>query len=55
MCLIVQIKEKNMKIGFGMLIYKLSGPTLDFAHECHNIESKMADIENVVFRIILDN
>ena len=42
-----------MKIGiqdnFGMLISNRSGPTLDFAHEGSNLQSKMADIENVYF------
>ena len=42
-----------MKIGkydnFGMLISNQSGPTLDFAHEGSNLQSKMADIENVYF------
>ena len=42
-----------MKIGthgiFGiqcMLFSKQSGPTLDFAQMGHNLQSKMADIEN---------
>ena len=42
-----------MKIGiqdnFGTLISNRSGPTLDFAHEGSNLQSKMADIENVYF------
>ena len=42
-----------MKIGtqdtFGTLILKRSGPTLDFAQEGHNLQSKMADIKNVYF------
>ena len=42
-----------MKIGvqdnFGTLISNRSGPTLDFAHEDSNLQSKMADIENVYF------
>ena len=42
-----------MKIGiqdnFATLISKRSKPTLDFAHEDRNLQSKMADIENVYF------
>ena len=42
-----------MKIGiqdnFGTLISNRSGPTLDFAHEGSNLQSKMAAIENVYF------
>ena len=42
-----------MKIGiqgdFCMLISKQLEPTLDFAQEGHNLQSKMADIENVNF------
>ena len=43
-----------MKIGiqlgnFGTLISKRSGPTLEFAHDGRNFQSKMADIENVYF------
>ena len=42
-----------MQIGiqdnFGTLISKRSGPTLDFAHEGRNLQSKMADIENMYF------
>ena len=52
-CLIVQINAKSMAIGiqvnFGTLFTKQSGPTLDFAHEDRNFQSKMADIENVIF------
>ena len=52
-CIIVQINDKSMKIGiqdnFGTLISNRSGPTLDFAHEGSNLQSKMADIENVYF------
>ena len=48
---IVQINDKSMKIGtqgnFGTLISNRSGPTLDFAHEGRNSQSKMADNENV--------
>ena len=48
---IVQINDKSMKIGiqgnFGMLISNQSGPTLDFSQESSNLQSKMADIENV--------
>ena len=51
--LTVQIYGKSMKIGihgnFGTLISKRPGPTLDFAHEGRNMQSKMADIENVYF------
>ena len=47
----VQINDKSMKIGiqdnFGTLISNRSGPTLDFAQEGSNSQSKMADIENV--------
>ena len=47
---IVQINDKSMKIGtqgnFGMLISNRSGPTLDFAPEGRNAQSK---IENVNF------
>ena len=50
---IVQINDKSMKIGtqgnFGTLISNRSGPTLDFAQEGCNSQSKMADIENVNF------
>ena len=50
---IVQINDKSMKIGtlgnFGTLISNRSGPTLDFAQEGSNLQSKMADIENVYF------
>ena len=50
---IVQINDKSMKIGiqgnFGTLISNRSGPTLDFAQEGRNSQSKMADIENVNF------
>ena len=42
-----------MKIGihdnFGTLISNRSEHTLDFAHEGSNLQSKMADIENVYF------
>ena len=42
-----------MKIGvhgnFGTLISKQSGSTLYFAQEGRNLQSKMADIENVNF------
>ena len=52
----VQINDKSMKIvkqdNFGMLISNQSGPTLDFAHEGSNLQSKMADIENVNFSYI---
>ena len=52
-CIIVRINDKSMKIGiqdnFGTLISNRSVPTLDFAHECSNLQSKMADIENVSF------
>ena len=52
----VQIKDKSMKIGiqgnFGMLISNQSGPTLDFAQEGSNLQSNMADIENVNFSYI---
>ena len=45
----VQINDKSMKIGiqdnFGMLISNQSGPTLVFAQEGSNLQSKMADIE----------
>ena len=51
--LAVQIYGKSMKIGkhgnFGTLISKRLGLTLDFAHEGRNLQSKMADIENVYF------
>ena len=51
--LTVQICGKSMKIGihgnFGTLISQRPGPTLDFAHEGRNLQSKMADIENVYF------
>ena len=51
--LTVQIYGKSMKIGihgnFGTLISKRPGPTLDFAHKGRNLQSKMADIENVYF------
>ena len=47
----VQINDKSMKIviqgNFGTLISNRSGPTLDFAQEGSNLQSKMADIENV--------
>ena len=50
---IVQINDKSMKIGtqgnFGTLISNRLGPTLDFAQEGRNSQSKMADIENVNF------
>ena len=50
----VQINDKSMKIGiqgnFGMLISNRSRPTLDFAQEGSNLQSKMADIENKVDR-----
>ena len=53
---IVQINDKSMKIGthgnFGTLNSKRSGPTLDFAQEGSNLQSKMADIENVNFSFI---
>ena len=52
----VQINDKSMKIGkhdnFGMLISNQSGPTQDFAEEGSNLQSKMADIENVNFSYI---
>ena len=55
--LIVQINDKSMKIGiqgnFGTLISNRSGPTLDFAQEGRNSQSKMADIENVNFSYTL--
>ena len=42
-----------MKIGvqgnFGTLISEQSGPTLYLAQEGRNLQSKMADIENVKF------
>ena len=42
-----------MKIGiqdnFGTLISNQSGPTLNFAQEGSNLQSKMADIENLNF------
>ena len=54
----VQIKDKSMKIGiqgnFGMLISNQSGPTLDFAQEGSNLQSNMADIENVNFSYIFN-
>ena len=50
---IVQINDKSIKIGthgnFGTLISNQSRPNLDFAQECCNSQSKMADIENVNF------
>ena len=50
---IVQNNDKSMKIAtkgnFGTLISNRSGPTLDFAQEGCNSQSKMADIENVNF------
>ena len=50
---IVQINDKSMKIAthgnFDTLISNRSGPTLDFAQEGCNSQSKMADIENVNF------
>ena len=50
---VVQINDKSKTIGiqgnFGMLILKRSGLILDFAHEGRNLQSKMADIENVNF------
>ena len=53
---IVQINDKSMKIGthgnFGTLNSKRSGPTLDFAQEGSNLQSKMSDIENVNFSYI---
>ena len=52
-CIIVQINDKSMKIGvqdnFGTLISNQTRPTLDFAHKGSNMQSKMADIENVYF------
>ena len=49
----VQINDKSVKIGmqgdFGMLISNRSGPTLEIAQEGSNLQSKMADIENVNF------
>ena len=52
-CIIAQINDKSMKIGiqdnYGTLTSKQSGPTLDFAQEGINLQSKMADIENVYF------
>ena len=54
----VQINDKSMKIGkqdnLGMLVSNQSGPTLDFSHEGSNLQSKMADIENVNFFILLN-
>ena len=54
----VQINDKSLKIGtqdnLGMLISNQSGPTLDFAQEGSNLQSKMADIENVNFSYIFD-
>ena len=51
---IVQINDKSMKIGihgnFGTLISKQSRPTLNFAHDGRNLQSKMADIENFKLR-----
>ena len=42
-----------MKIGiqdnFGTVISNRSGPNLDCAHKGSNLQSKMADIENVNF------
>ena len=56
---IVQINDKSMKIGtqdnFSTLISNRSGPTLDFAQEGRNSQSKMADIENVNFSYIILN
>ena len=50
---IVQINDKIMKIGtqdnFGTLISKRSGLTLDFDHQGHNLQSKMANNDNVNF------
>ena len=50
---IVQINDKSVEIGthgnFGTLILNRSGPTLDFAQEGRNLQSKMADNENVNF------
>ena len=50
---IVEINDKSRDIGiqdnFGTLISKRSGPTLDFAQEGRNLQSKTADIENVHF------
>ena len=40
--------------NFGTLISKRSRPTLDFAHKGRNLQSKMADIENVNFHVILN-
>ena len=52
----VQINDKSMEIGlqnnFGMLISNQSEPTMDFAQEGSNLQSKMADIENVNFSYI---
>ena len=52
---IVKINDKSMKIGtqgnFSTLISKRSGPTLDFAQVDRNLQSKMADIENVKFSL----
>ena len=54
--MMVQINDKSMNIGiqgnFGTLISNQSGPTLDFAQEGSNLQSKMADIENVNFSYI---
>ena len=41
--------EIGIQDNFGTLISNRSGPTLDFAHEGSNLQSKMADIENVHF------
>ena len=52
----VQINGKSMKIGiqdnYGKLISNQSGPTLDFAQEGSNLQSKMVDIENVNYSYI---
>ena len=39
----------DIQDNFGTLISNRSGPTLDFAHEGSNLQSKMADIENMYF------
>ena len=46
---IVQINDKSMKIGTQGNFANRSRPTLDFAQEGRNSQSKMADIENVNF------
>ena len=60
--LIIQINDKSMKIviiiyynnsNFVTVISKRSRPTMDFAHECPNLQSKSADIE-FFFQMILN-